>query len=215
MNAAPLPTTTPDAVELAHAMARHMVGPGRWVPTLSSHRSEHDRTYALLVHDESGAAVSVTTGAYHAVGRVIFRGQWPKYSDGRGYYPGKPAEEITCAATRPARDLVREIERRLLPSYMARYAEAVRDVEAGERRARDAMAAAVRIARIVGGSPVENKARPGEEVAIYSRVDPLCRLRVRTAHNDDDAPRVCFEVHDLDARTAERVLRAIARASRR
>ncbi len=173
----------------------------------------------MLVRDIDGAAISVCVGGWRAEGRITFRGQWPKRVDGRTHVPG-PSESITCAATRDPRSLVRELERRLLPSYEARYREACDDVRFADNAAEEALRAAGRIARVLGrGARVqESKARPGEEVFIYGEPGSVYRLRVCPAYRGTTTVkplRVSFEVHNIDEATAARVLRMLAEADQR
>lgn len=214
--AAPLP----NALDLARAMCRHMLGPGRWeaAPNRFSEDRPSRNNWAELVH-EDGPSVSLSVGGWHQEGRVVFRGQWPKYDDGRGYWPvrcgdDRDKNEITCDARRSPRELVRELERRLLPVYLPKYRKAVEIVRGEDQAALDALEAASRIARAIGGQVRENKARPGEEVAIYHEPNCVYRLRVKAAYGDK-ATRVDFEVFGLEVQTAQKVLRLIAEAERR
>jgi len=204
--------------ELASALAAVMPG---WRRVEHGDPDSH-RWYTLVRAD--GTTVSVTVGGYRLAGRVTLRGVWPRYKDGNRYQTatGELAPEITCSASRAPKAIARELERRLLPEFLAKSAAAVAYVAQHDAFQVDAEAAAERIAAAIGGTVEAPGGRPGgsrDAIPIRGEPEAVHRLQVEPAYGSTtgnaiySSPMgVSFEVHHLDPETAATVLALIADA---
>lgn len=170
--------------------------------------SEHG--WIDLVRND-GARVRMTVGGWRSEGRATFRGVYPKFRDGETYYGAKVAS-ITCNASRPPRELAREIARRLLPVYDCQYASARSFISSHDDRDAEATLVASRIAATIGGKLRVGYSRNGDGVHIHGEPHAVSRLVVLPAYGDTVGARVNFTVSDLDPDTAAHVLQIIRAA---
>ena len=200
------------AHELAPALLSFLPG---WVVV----PPKEDQNWAELRRTSDGATVRVVVGGWRQEGRVVFRGAWPAFRDGRVYYGGKSIS-ITCNARRAAKTLAAEFIRRFLPLFDPEHAKAIEYVQQHDTYEEEAEQVAARLARSLGGRVHEGYRGLGEGFTIIDEPEPVRRLKVRPAHDKPgemyyNAVCVDFEVHGLDPETASQVLHIIQEAQRR
>jgi hypothetical protein len=203
--------TEPTAYELAERIAKHMPGPARWIPTRRVNADGEEMTQsAELIRDADGACIGLHVGGFRQQGRVSFRTNWPKYHDGRIYQP-RAYPSITCSAGRDGKALAREIERRLLVDYNPAYRAALDAVRASDAAAGEAWRTAERIGEAIGAElPAASRApRNGEAVQLRGGPESVWQLSVHPGYDGSPAT-VRLELHDLDEKTALRVLAILA-----
>lgn len=197
------------APELAARMITHMPG---WVVSLP----REGEWWADLVRGD-GATIRVRVGGFRAEGRVTFLGMWPKFRDGT-IYSGGTYESITCGITRTPDVLVKEINRRLLPSYNIAYEKALTYVRDHDSNEVEAELVAGRVADAIGATVGKSQYRRGDGVPIHHEPECIRRLVIQPAYKSTSHERpmtVNFEVHGLDPETAATVLSIIKESEER
>jgi hypothetical protein len=194
--------------ELACALARELgVGWGVVHPRTDM---GWEPNWAELVRAEDGATINIRVGGYLKKGRVVFRGDFPRFKDGTTYSArsGDKRPEISCSDKRSPVMLATEIRRRLFPAYEP-Y------VDQYEANASEAVLASKRIAEVIGGTaePDSYFARRRGGAAIGNTPESVSRVVVRPAWvssvSGEHDMEVDFEVHGLDVDIAREVLEII------
>ena len=86
---------------------------------------KEDQNWAELRRASDGATMRIVVGGWRQEGRVVIRGAWPAFRDGRTYYTGEKSPSITCNARRAPKTLAAEILRRFLPLFDPEHAKAL------------------------------------------------------------------------------------------
>lgn len=136
-------------------------------------------------------------------GRLVVSGLLPRGDQGQHYgtYPS-----ITVALSRPALEVAREVERRLLPSYLGAHTAALAGRRADREARAEALALALRLAVVLGDSGFAARAdRAGDSAFGVFGEDVRAEVRL--------SGLVHFEA-DADPRNAERVARALVVGAR-
>ena len=180
----PPPTETPDAYELAIAIAPHLAD--NWTAVRPATEAGYSRSMVAYLHREKDSA-RLFLHLYGA--RLEIQGTWPCFANGHAY-ERKGRYAIAVGANRDSKRLAREIERRLLPDWDKAYAEALAYVTARDAERAKAKACAERIAKEIGAdAPFE---RAG---TFHVRTGLVYDLRVVP---ERDSPSIHFRVDNVD-----------------
>jgi hypothetical protein len=197
------------AGELAHAVVAHLKD---WTVDVPA---EHWGVY--LVH-KTGARVFVSVNRYRLEGRAEFTGSAPRMRDGSSAYAssfrgGLGHHRVTCDAKRPPAAIAKDLERRLLPAFLADWDaanEAVRRTAVAEDELGQV---ADRLAAVVGGRrSAERRRRLADGVTIYAPHDEVERLVVHGERPSIDGHRgigVELRLRDVSPPTAVEILRML------
>lgn len=197
------------AGELAREVVKHLKG---WTV-----EAPEDHWGVFLVH-HTGARVFVSANRYRLEGRAEFTGCAPRFRDGSGAYAssvrgGISNRRVTCDLRRPPAAIARDLERRLLPEFLAEW-DAASVVVDQQHAAEDELdQVAVRLAAVIGGRrSAERRRRLADGVTIDAPQDEVERFVVHGEYNGIRGHHpigVELRLRDVSPPTAVEILRML------
>ena len=149
-----------------------------------------DKVREICNHLEGKGAWSIDTGngdwliyliqgqqklmVQHDRGKLEFTGCYPADYDGRNWIcpRDEPTPRMSVSAKRPAKDLAKDIERRLLDDYREMLTTAHAQIAERRQRWEDSVAIYRRVCAAAGVEPADNH-RPGNDMAVRAKLGDI------------------------------------------
>jgi hypothetical protein len=162
-------------------------------------------TYGKLKHVD-GAEVGFNVGGHRKAGRLTFHGSFP---DGYGRDYGATIDynlwRITCSVNKSSRVLAADVKRRLLTTYIPKYAEAMAAQHEHVRRHNGAVDLTDEYAEILKEQVYKDGSRAqAHEINGYKGTGPYCMVKV-----DEHSGTAKIELNRLEPAFARKVLKLL------